>query len=122
MLIDDLYTIQSNSADAGSSQYRFELQINRGHEIFKGHFPGQPVLPGVCQIEMVKELVEASLGRKVRLNQASNIKYIEIVNPNEHDEVVMEINIQERDYGLFVKAASLFRDGRANFKFAGTFV
>ncbi len=30
-------------------------RVDRKHPIFKGHFPGNPILPGVIQIEMVAQ-------------------------------------------------------------------
>jgi 3-hydroxymyristoyl/3-hydroxydecanoyl-(acyl carrier protein) dehydratase len=34
------------------------LDINRDCEIFKGHFPGQPIAPGACMLQIVKDILE----------------------------------------------------------------
>ncbi|MEJ0079486.1 MAG: hypothetical protein WDM78_00620 [Puia sp.] len=33
--------------------------------IFSGHFPGQPVLPGVCMMEMVAEVLGVYLKKLI---------------------------------------------------------
>lgn len=56
MLINDFYTttnVQQNDAD-----YSCLIVFNAGHSIFSGHFPGHPVVPGVCMMEIVKELMQ----------------------------------------------------------------
>ncbi|MBK7691597.1 MAG: hypothetical protein IPJ31_10925 [Bacteroidetes bacterium] len=31
-----------------------DITINANHAILKGHFPGHPVVPSVCMMEMIK--------------------------------------------------------------------
>lgn len=57
------------------------IRINEDHDIFKGHFPGNPVLPGVCIIQIVKELMEEVCNKELQLIEAGNIKYLAFINP-----------------------------------------
>lgn len=57
------------------------LEINPGHAIFEGHFPGQPVVPGVCMLQMIKEVGEKALNRSLFLQQAAQIKYLQVLVP-----------------------------------------
>lgn len=53
------------------------------NEIFEGHFPGNPILPGVAQLEAVKYLIEQTFGCKCSLSDASNIKFFQPILPNQ---------------------------------------
>lgn len=119
MLKNDLYKIAERNIS--ESVNVFTVDIDPGHKIFSGHFPGQPVLPGVCQIEMVKELLAEVTGKPMKLLSSSNIKYIEIVDPNRDPRIQVELTVDQQPEGIKVSAASLFEDGRANFKFSGVF-
>jgi 3-hydroxyacyl-[acyl-carrier-protein] dehydratase len=79
MLKDSLYTIQKTSAEHNSVEV--VVNLNEQHEIFKGHFPSQPVLPGVCMLQMTKEMLELSLEKKLRLLKADDIRFSARVVP-----------------------------------------
>ena len=121
MLKNDLYHVTERQIIEADSSYLFTINIDPKHKIFEGHFPEQPVLPGVCQIEMVKELVGEIVGKKVRLESSGNIKYIEVVDPNREPIIQMQLTIDQQPEGIKVNASSLFSDGRTNFKFMGIF-
>ena len=72
-ILTDFYTLQScEQTEKGS--FTAQILLNKDHDIFKGHFPGNPVTPGVCMMQIVKELTEECIGMKVLLKSASNVK------------------------------------------------
>jgi len=74
-----------------------QLKINAEHVIFDGHFPNNPVTPGVVQLEIIKEMVSDFIGRKVNLHTLSNSKFLAILNPTENALVNVKLNIAEVD-------------------------
>ena len=64
---------------------------NLNHDIFMGHFPGQPVTPGVCLIEMVTELVEDVYGMAFSCKAIDNAKFLRMLVPKEGLEVRYDI-------------------------------
>lgn len=50
---------------------------------FRGHFPEQPILPGVCQISTAIAMAELMTGRSLKMSEAVNIKFVSIVRPNQ---------------------------------------
>lgn len=42
---------------------------------FQGHFPGRPILPGVCEVQAALLLVEAHVHRPVRLRQIERARF-----------------------------------------------
>ena len=47
MLLDNFYTILS-SESSDSTIWTIQIKLNPGHPVYQGHFPGHPVVPGVC--------------------------------------------------------------------------
>ena len=50
----------------------FTIRLNGEHEIFKAHFPGEPITPGVCQLQMVVECAEQLLNTVLTSMPASS--------------------------------------------------
>lgn len=89
MLLTDLYTI--TSVDQAEGQITCTLQIDAAHPVFRGHFPGSPVLPGVVQLEMVKAVLSKALERPLALKEMSTCKFLEVLNPAETPELTIHI-------------------------------
>ncbi|MCX6330659.1 MAG: hypothetical protein NTZ85_14245 [Bacteroidia bacterium] len=54
--LNELYTIK-NIQKESVNKLTIQVELKRDHDIFKGHFPGNPILPGVCTIQILKELL-----------------------------------------------------------------
>ena len=97
------------------------ISLNAAHPIFKGHFPEQPILPGACMLQMVKEIVETYLNKKIRLTKALDLKYLAFIRPDQGKAFQTEIKII--DLGEQVNVDARFLDGATDlFKFKGIFV
>ena len=79
MLINDFYTFHDSLC--GANEFSCRVVFNDAHAIFKGHFPGQPVVPGVCMIEMARELLQAQTGKRLMLHDARNVKFLQFITP-----------------------------------------
>ncbi|VAW12958.1 Beta-hydroxyacyl-(acyl-carrier-protein) dehydratase, FabA/FabZ [hydrothermal vent metagenome] len=108
MLIKDLYTVQS--FEQNETGVTATIQIHKEHEVFKGHFPGNPVMPGVCMIQIIKELTEKATRKELFLSVSSNIKFMAIINPEKNDVLVLNLIISEIDGDIKVKNTTFFED------------
>ena len=98
------------------------LRFEAGHPIFSGHFPDQPVVPGVCLMQTVKEIAERVLGKDLLLIRADYLKFLAFVVPEENKVLRMNVKIHPRENGEIGVDAELL-DGLAPcFKFRGVFV
>ena len=70
---------------AGSEPGRFTAQFvfDAALPVFRGHFPGMPLLPGVMQIEMARHACERFIGRPCRLVRVVKAKFMGKVRPGE---------------------------------------
>ncbi|CAM3389958.1 3-hydroxyacyl-ACP dehydratase [Zobellia roscoffensis] len=118
MLIEGLYTIESFVKE--EQTVKATVKLNAGHEVFKGHFPGNPVMPGVCMIQIIKELTEQATEKSLFLSVASNIKFMAIINPEKNDVIQLTLTISEEDATVKVKNTTSFDDTLA-LKLSATF-
>ena len=94
-LMNDFYDVMPFSQDGPFATYR--VRLNGNHVIFKAHFPGEPVTPGVCLIQMGKELAEDFLGYPVRLKHMKNVKFLSVVSPVDTPEFLYRITKMRTD-------------------------
>lgn len=59
---------------------------------FQGHFENRPILPGICQLELVKEIVERAYKYKLHLLKVKNIKFTNVIVPDEQVKVDIAVN------------------------------
>lgn len=95
MLKDSLYTIQNISGE--DNIIEAAIQLDGNHDVFKGHFPGQPILPGVCMLQMAKEILEIFFHNKMQLLKAEDIRFLAVVDPTQNKELrfVIQYDVSE---------------------------
>lgn len=108
MLLKDFYkvndlVVEENIATAN-------ISINKNHEVFNGHFPNNPVTPGVCMMQIIKELTEEVVNKKLFMQTASNVKFMAIINPEINPDLVLTLNISENEGIYKVKNITKFKD------------
>ena len=118
MLLNKFYTLIKQESENG--KVTAVVSFNRSHPIFDGHFPGHPVVPGVCMIQMLREIMEIEVGAKLRITFGDNLKFLSIINPDEHKEVEAHITYSPAGSAFNVNA-SLLAGSVTFFKFKGTF-
>jgi len=106
-ILTDFYTLESHEK-AENGSFTAHISLNKDHDIFKGHFPGNPVTPGVCMMQIVKELTEEFTGKKLFLKSASNVKFMAIINPFETPDLTLQLDINEGEEEIKVKNVTSF--------------
>jgi 3-hydroxyacyl-[acyl-carrier-protein] dehydratase len=121
MLKNNLYTIQQISEEKNSIHSIIEL--NAQHEIFKGHFPRQPVLPGACILQMTKEILETLFEKKLQLTKADDIRFSAMVDPTKNKELkfLIKYNFSET-HSINIVAKILKEDEVVCCKIKATYV
>lgn len=118
MLGGSFYTIGTATHEPGNSQVT--IAFNAEHPIFEGHFPGKPVVPGVCMMQTIQEVLEAGLGRKVLLRKANTMKFMNMIDPNQQPEVEVAVQYKNEEAGVKV-TATVKRDATVFMKFQGIY-
>lgn len=84
-LIDNLLFLE----DIKKTENGFEatLRTNPEHLIYKAHFPGNPITPGVCVVQTAGELLERELNREVYLKNVKNVKFLSVIIPEKGKKI-----------------------------------
>ena len=117
ILLNDFYTILQTIPTPGVVKAR--IAINKNHRIFEGHFPGLPVVPGVCMLQIVREIMEVTGGKELKISQADNMKFLSVINPEHNNEVDLVINYTVDEEKLSINA-TLFAGTVTFFKLKAT--
>jgi len=110
MILENFYTIENKSVDENMENYSYEIYINSEHDIFKGHFPGNPVMPGVCMMQIIKEISQTITGQKLFMEKCSNVKFLALINPETNPKLTVDLKIMEQDGKVKVRNTTKFED------------
>ena len=119
MLQGDFFTILFTQQEDVSG--RVVIKLNPNHPIFAGHFPGQPVLPGACLLQMVKETMQNFTGEELQLVKANHLKFISIIDPSKNNILEMALTHKRSENNEWVVSATLTDGATTCFKFSGSF-
>jgi 3-hydroxyacyl-[acyl-carrier-protein] dehydratase len=101
-----IYTDMINSKIAISGirdqQLSAEFCFPGNLDLFVGHFPGNPLLPGIVQIEMVKFTVEQALDHAYGIRSINRIKFTSLIHPEV--PIHLSIRLTHSDDGLVINA------------------
>lgn len=120
MLANDLYTIISTRKLTETATESI-LKINAAHDIFKGHFPEQPVMPGVCQMQILTEVASDFIERELKLKEASNIKFLAMLDPRSCGDLTLQIEVKSQTEDGVKIIGKLFTEENTYLKFRGVF-
>jgi 3-hydroxyacyl-[acyl-carrier-protein] dehydratase len=101
-LLNDLFVVLETSV----SEVGFitTIELNPGHIVYSGHFPGHPVTPGVIQMQIIHELLENHFRRNLKLITMPQCKFLKILNPDETTQIVVHVEFTRTDELLHIKA------------------
>lgn len=119
MLKDDLYFIQNTIADNNSVEAI--ITLNSKHSIFEGHFPSQPVLPGVCMMQMTKEILETVQHIKLQLSKADDIRFSAMIIPD-GKELLFSIQYKPSEENALQVVAKITKEETICFKMKAMFI
>lgn len=110
-MLEGFYTVvEKRRTEKG---FEAKIALNCEHLIYKAHFPGNPITPGVCLMQICQELVAEYCGKLLYMIAAKNIKFLNVLNPLDYSEVVFTAECQEMEAGM--KALVNIHDGEKGF-------
>ncbi len=84
-LKNELYNIKGKNIAATEACY--DIELDSEHFIYKAHFPGEPITPGVCIIQIAQELLEDTLGKTLQIVKVKNVKFLSVITPRQSTSV-----------------------------------
>lgn len=65
----------------------FRAALLPGSPVYRGHFPGRPVSPGVCQVELIRQCAERLTGQRLRIASVLLCRFTAVASPSISPEV-----------------------------------
>lgn len=113
MLLNSFFFIENT--EYANEIVQSSLRLEKNHSVFNGHFPNLPVVPGVCMMQMVKEIIENIEGERFVIEEAPNVKFLSVLNPIENSLVESIIKVDERPEGNLLKISASINAGSVTF-------
>ena len=112
--------------------YRIDKQVDNGDEAlfgitllpdyaaYKGHFPGNPISPGVCNIQMIKECAEQFAGKRLLLSTIKKCRFSAMITPLTTPQLQLRVQLLKAEK-LYNVCATLFDATTTYIEFKGEF-
>ena len=86
--------------------------------MYQGHFPGQPVCPGVCNIQTIKECASLLTGKELRISSIKQCLLTAVATPTVCPEGDVTVQVSEAD-GKYSIVATISDERRQYMAFKG---
>lgn len=116
---EDIFAISNLQCKEG--EIKAALITVADHPIFNGHFAGQPVVPGACMLDLVKQVLVNELAKKLLLKNAGNIKFMQMIVPDNDDTLTLKIGYKFTSPITLSVNASISKVETACFKLQAVF-
>lgn len=119
--MDPVYHVTDIINEGG--RFTATVELNPSHPVFAGHFPGQPVLPGVFMVEIVSSLAARLTGVEGAVTEIQAMKFLKMIDPrvvrtltatgrimDDEDAFRVEVNIMSaEDIFIRIKGVKICR-------------
>lgn len=92
-LEDNFYKI--NAIEQAENDYKIEVELMPNHPIYAGHFPEQPVVPGVCTLTIIRECIGKILSKSVSFASIKECKYVSALIPEEGLTIIINLTLSD---------------------------
>ena len=106
-MLKNLFAIESVTAE-NTWAFLAKASVDPKHPVFQGHFPGVPVLPGVCSLYLIRTCTELFLGCSLRYHRVESCKFTAMIDPLRNEVITVQGNIKKDEEGIQIKALMLY--------------
>ena len=76
------------------------LRIESDHPSLAGHFPGNPIVPGVVLLDHVQQAASSWLGYPVKINGIPQTKFVQPLLPGQNAEIQLRLTGTELRFSI----------------------
>jgi len=88
----------------------YTIGFNADHCIYRAHFPNNPITPGVCIIQIIKELSAELLQRNLFLKKVNHVKFLNVINPIQNSETTFSISVSSPEDNKYKVETYVYND------------
>lgn len=78
----------SNIKRSSSNEILADVITSGKSPWFSGHFPGEPILPGVAQLGMVFDAIKQACGNNLKISGVKRVKFKKIIKPGDKIQII----------------------------------
>lgn len=119
MLLGDFFEIEQQ--EVTEDHIQSQIRLNVAHPIYQGHFPQQPVVPGVCMMQLLAELTSEALQQPLKLKSANQAKFLIPIVPEKAPQLTVKIKYSPTEDQEYKITGSIHDAELTFFKFKGRF-
>ncbi|MCR5394828.1 MAG: beta-hydroxyacyl-ACP dehydratase [Bacteroidales bacterium] len=93
MLLKDKYFEVKHEEHLNANEAVYLCRLKTDCDVYRGHFPGKPVSPGVCNIEMIRECAEMLTGQDLRIDTIKQCRLTAVASPSICPEVDVRVTV-----------------------------
>jgi len=121
MILKDTF-YQINSLTFEDNVLEAMISIDPKHRIYEGHFPNNPVTPGVVQLELVKEILGTHFNKTVQLKSLATSKFLAVLNPVNTPDATFKMTVAEQEDKTWKVSGQLSTSEGVCLKFSGVYL
>lgn len=118
LLEDKYYRIAGRSGEGHDVVFRIALVPDC--EVYRGHFPGRPVCPGACHIQLVKECAMRQTGKRLAVHAIRQCRLTAVATPLACRELLLRLQLEADGKGCYAVTARMSgHDGTTYMEYKG---
>ena len=78
-----MWYVIKNVNDSDPEEISLDIQVPSESNWFSGHFPGEPILPGIAQLGMVFDAINRMGGRNFKITGIRRVRFKQIIRPDD---------------------------------------
>lgn len=99
ILENNIYKVTDRQEDETLANIRIVMLPES--EIYKAHFPNNPITPGACTVQIVQEQVNKWIGKQIDVRRIVNLKFLEVIIPGQCGELTLSLKIKTQNEDMF---------------------
>ena len=123
MLLKDKFFTVLHEERLSANEAIFLCELKADCDVYRGHFPGKPVSPGVCNIEMIRECTEMLVGEDLQIDTIKQCRLTAVASPSVCPKVDVSVSVARLEGTQNYNVVAMIRDaGQSYMELKGTFV
>ena len=87
----------NNMNRSAENEISADIRVPSDSPWFDGHFPGEPILPGVAQIGMVFDTIKKAHNQELMVSSVRRVRFKRIIRPDDQLKIIAVPLKQETD-------------------------
>ena len=93
MLLKDKFFAVLHEEKISANEAVYLCELKPDCDVYQGHFPGKPVSPGVCNIEMIRECAELLTGENLLIDTIKQCRLTAVASPSVSPKVDVKVTV-----------------------------